>query len=81
MVAAGEAELAVLPVSEALHDKGVELAGVFPAEMQFIQTFSAAIVAGASEADAGKRLIEFLSSARTSEAIKKAGLEPVSARK
>jgi molybdate transport system substrate-binding protein len=76
MVAAGEADLGVLPVSEILHDKGVELAGVFPAEIQFIQTFSAAVVAGASEAQAGKRLIEFLSSARAAEAIRGAGLEP-----
>ena len=76
MVAAGEADLGVLPASEILHDKGVELAGVFPAEIQFIQTFSAAVVAGASEAQAGKRLIEFLSSARAAEAIRGAGLEP-----
>src|SRR5262245_29904199 len=32
IVAAGEADLAVLPVSEVLHDKAVELAGVFPME-------------------------------------------------
>ena len=76
MVAAGEADIGVLPVSEILHDKGVELAGVFPAEIQFIQTFSAAVVAGAGEAEAGKRLIEFLTSPRAAEAIKGAGLEP-----
>ena len=76
MVASGEADLGVLPVSEILHAPGVELAGVLPADIQFIQTFSAAIVAGSSEAEAGKRLIEFLSSARAAEAIKGAGLEP-----
>jgi molybdate transport system substrate-binding protein len=76
MVGAGEADLAVLPVSEIMHDKGVELAGIFPMEIQFIQTFSAAIVAGSSEAQAGKRLIEFLSSAAAAGAIRSAGLEP-----
>ncbi len=76
MVAAGEADLAVLPVSEILHAPGVDLAGAFPAEIQFIQTFSAAVVAGASEAQAGKRLIEFLSSGRAAEAIRSSGLEP-----
>ena len=76
MVAGGEADLGVLPVSEILHASGVELAGIFPAEIQFIQTFSAAVVADADEAQAGKRLIEFLSSARAAEAIKGAGLEP-----
>jgi molybdate transport system substrate-binding protein len=81
MVAAGEADLGVLPISEILHDKGVELAGVLPPEIQFIQTFSAAVVAGASEAEAGKRLIEFLTSARAAAAIKGAGLEPRTAAK
>jgi molybdate transport system substrate-binding protein len=81
MVAAGEADIGVLPVSEVLHAAGVELAGVFPAEIQFIQTFSAAAVAGATEAEAGKRLIEFLSSARAAEAIRKSGLEPRAAQK
>jgi molybdate transport system substrate-binding protein len=59
-----------------MHDKGVELAGIFPMEIQFIQTFSAAIVAGSSEAQSGKRLIEFLSSARAAGATRNAGLEP-----
>ena len=70
-----------LPVSEIMHDKGVELAGVFPMQIQFIQTFSAAVVANADEAEAGKRLIEFLTSARAAEAIKAAGLEPRPAKK
>jgi molybdate transport system substrate-binding protein len=81
MVAAGEADLGVLPVSEVLHAAGVELAGVFPAEIQFIQTFSAAVVADSTEAQAGKRLIEFLSSAHASEAIRSAGLEPRATKK
>jgi molybdate transport system substrate-binding protein len=81
MVASGEADLAVLPVSEILQDKGVDVASIFPMEIQFIQTFSAAAVAGAREPQAAKRLIEFLSSARASEAIKGAGLEPRTAGK
>jgi molybdate transport system substrate-binding protein len=81
MVAGGEADLGVLPVSEILHAPGVELAGVFPAEIQFIQTFSAAVAAGASEPEAGKRLIEFLSSARAAEAIRGGGLEPRAGKK
>jgi molybdate transport system substrate-binding protein len=81
MVAAGEADLGVLPISEILHAPGVELAGTFPAEIQFIQTFSAAIVVDAAETQAGKRLIEFLSSARAAEAIRESGLEPHTAKK
>ena len=81
MVASGEADLGVLPVSEILHASGVELAGIFPADIQFIQTFSAAVVEGADEAQAGRRLIEVLSSARAAAAIKEAGLEPRAAGK
>jgi molybdate transport system substrate-binding protein len=79
MLAAGDADLAVLPVSEILHATGVDLAGVFPSEIQFIQTFSAAVVAGSNEMQAGKRLIEFLSSPRASEVIRNSGLEPLAA--
>jgi len=77
MVAAGEADLAVMPVSEIVHAPGVDFAGSLAPEMQFVQTFSAAVVAGSGEIEASKRLIEFLASARASEAIKKSGMEPV----
>jgi molybdate transport system substrate-binding protein len=77
MVAAGTAELAVMPVSEILHASGVDFAGALPAEIQFVQTFSAAIVAGSNEMQGAKRLIEFLASTDASEAIRNSGLEPL----
>jgi molybdate transport system substrate-binding protein len=77
LVAAGGADLAVMPVSEIVHAKGVDLAGSLAPEIQFVQTFSAAVVAGSGELAASKRLIEFLASARASEAIRKSGMEPV----
>jgi len=75
MVAAGGADLAVMPVSEILHATGVDFAGSLPPEIQFVQVFSAAVAAGAEEIEASKRLIEFLASARASEAIKTSGME------
>jgi molybdate transport system substrate-binding protein len=77
MVAAGDADIAVMPVSEIVHAPGVDFAGSLAPEIQFVQTFSAAVVAGSGEIEASKRLIEFLASARASEAIKKSGMEPV----
>jgi molybdate transport system substrate-binding protein len=77
MVAAGGADLAVMPVSEIVHAPGVDFAGSLAPEIQFVQTFSAAVVAGSGEIEASTRLIEFLASARASEAIKKSGMEPV----
>jgi len=79
MVAEGGADLAVMPVSEILHAAGVDFAGSLPPEIQFIQMFSAAVVAGSREIDGAKRLIEFLASAGASEAIRKSGMEPLAA--
>jgi molybdate transport system substrate-binding protein len=76
MVAAGETDLAVMPVSEILHAQGVDFAGSIAAEIQFVQTFSAAAVAGSKQIDGSNRLIEFLASARASEAIRNSGMEP-----
>jgi len=81
MVAAGEADLAVMPVSEILHATGVDFAGNIAPEIQFVQTFSAAVVAGSAEIENSKRLIAFLTSARAAEAIRKSGMEPVAASK
>ena len=81
LVAAGEADLAVMPVSEILRAPGVDFAGAIPREIQLIQVFSAAIVAGSSERDAGRRLIEFLTSPRAAEAIRKSGMEPLGAKR
>ena len=77
MVAAGGADLAVMPVSEIAHAAGVDFAGSIPPEIQFVQVFSAAVVAGSGEIEGSRRLIEFLASARASEAIKKSGMEPL----
>jgi molybdate transport system substrate-binding protein len=77
LVAAGGADLAVQPVSEIMHAAGIDLAGNLAPEIQFVQTFSAAIVAGPGPVDGARRLIEFLASARASEAIRKSGMEPL----
>jgi len=81
MVAAGEADVAVMPVSEIVHAPGVELAGVIAEEIQLNQVFAAAIVAGSKEVEAAKRLIAFLASERASAAIKSGGMEPLGQRR
>ena len=77
MVAAGGADLAVMPVSEIVHAPGVDFAGSVAPEIQLVQTFSAAVVAGSGDIEGSKRLIEFLASARASEAIRNSGMEPL----
>jgi molybdate transport system substrate-binding protein len=79
MVAAGDAAVAVMPVSEIMVAPGVNFAGSLAPELQFMQIFSAAIVVGSAEIEASRRLIELLASAHAAEAIKKSGMEPLSA--
>jgi molybdate transport system substrate-binding protein len=77
MVATGEADIGLLPVSEIVHAQGVELAGVIAEEIQLHQIFAAAIVAGAKEIQAAKRLIAFLTSDSAAQTIRRGGMEPL----
>lgn len=81
LVAAGDADIAVMPVSEIVHAPGVELAGVIAEEIQLKQVFAAALVVGAKEVDAARRLIAFLSSDAASAAIRGSGMEPMASRR
>ncbi len=79
MVATGEVDITVQPVSEILVAPGVDFAGSLAPEIQFVQVFSAAVVAGSPALENSRRLIAFLSSARAGEAIKNSGMEPLAA--
>ena len=80
MVALGGADLAVMPVSEIVHAAGIDFAGSIAPEIQFVQVFSAAVVAGSGEIKGSKRLIDFLASSRACEAISNSGMEPFAGR-
>ena len=77
MVATGEADIGLLPVSEIMHADGVELAGVIADEIQLHQIFAAAIVAGSKEMEAAKRLLAFLTSQSAAQTIRRGGMEPL----
>lgn len=77
MVASGEADVGLLPVSEIVHAKGVELAGVIADEIQLHQVFAAAVVAGSTQRHAARRLIAFLASERSAVTIRRFGMEPL----
>jgi molybdate transport system substrate-binding protein len=79
-LAAGEADLAIGPVSELVHQPGVELVGELPGDVQLVQVFTAAIVKTARSPEQAKRLIEFLASDQATAAIENAGMEPVGKR-
>ncbi|HTO66346.1 MAG TPA: substrate-binding domain-containing protein [Bradyrhizobium sp.] len=75
-LAAGEADIALGPVSELVNVDGIELVGPLPEEVQLVQTFTAAIVKACRKVDDAERLTAFLASDRTTAAIRKTGMEP-----
>jgi molybdate transport system substrate-binding protein len=75
IVAAGNADLVIQPVSEILIAPGVEFAGRLPDAIQLVQTFAAAMVTGTKQQETAGRLIAFLASPRAAAAIRKSGME------
>jgi molybdate transport system substrate-binding protein len=74
---AGRANILIGPISELIHETGIETVGLLPPDLQLIVTFTAAIVQDCQMPEAAKHLIDFLS-ADTDElraAIKRAGME------
>jgi molybdate transport system substrate-binding protein len=77
MVATGDADVAVMPVSEIMAATGVDHAGAIPPEIQMVQVFAAAIVASSKAVEAANRLIAFLASPRAAETIARSGMAPL----
>jgi molybdate transport system substrate-binding protein len=77
LLAAGEADLALGPVSELVDQAGIEPVGALPDEVQLIQMFTAAIVETSRSQVQARRLIEFLTSDVSAAAIEKSGMAPV----
>jgi molybdate transport system substrate-binding protein len=77
MVVAGDADIALLPVSEIVHAPGVDLAGVIADEIQLNQVFAAAVVSGSKEVGKAKQLIAFLASSQAFAAMRSGGMEPL----
>ncbi len=81
LLASGEADLALGPVSELVDQAGIEPVGALPDEVQLIQMFTAAIVNTSSNPEQGRRLIDFLVSEEAAAAITASGMEPVGHRR
>src|ERR1051326_3891225 len=81
MVANGDADIVLAPVSELVNVPGIALVGRLPDEVQLIQVFAAAIVAGSDRVSHAKRLVQFLASHEAAAAIEKSGMEPLGNRR
>jgi molybdate transport system substrate-binding protein len=77
LVGRGEAEIGLQQVSEVLPIANTQFVGTIPAEVQYVTTYAAAVVAGSNQVEMAKRLVSFLSSAEAAVAIERSGMEPV----
>jgi len=80
-VANGEAEIGVGTLQGLIAIAGIDVVGPLPADLQDTLVFVAAIMASASQAEAGKSLIDFLRGAEAAAVIKAKAWNPPAAEK
>ena len=76
LVAKGEVAMGFQQLSELIHLGGIALAGVLPPPVAIITTFSGAVCAGSSRAEAARRLLAFMASPDADGAKRRQGMEP-----
>lgn len=74
-VASGETEMIVAVVPSIITATGLELAGLFPAELQTYTTFSAAVSVTSKEPDVARAVISLLTSPAAGSIYKSQGLQ------
>jgi len=79
IVARGEAEIGFQQISELKPVAGIDIVGPLPDALQKVTVFSAGIASVSKEPEAGKALINFLTSPAARDTIIKSGLEPLDA--
>jgi molybdate transport system substrate-binding protein len=76
LVASGEIEIAVNHLVQLVQLAGIEVVGPLPGDLQAFDVYSAAILAGAREAEASRALLDFLRTPEAAAAIRAKGMEP-----
>ncbi len=76
-VARGDVEIGFQQVSELKPVPGITIVGPLPEGAQQVTIFAAAIPKGAKNAEAARRLIQFLSSPAVAPVVEQTGLEPI----
>ena len=74
--ASGEADFAVWVLPGLLADRGLDVAGPIPSELQDYVNLTAGVSAAAKEPDSGKALVKFLTSDAANPIIKSKGWQP-----
>lgn len=73
-VASGEADVAIQQISELMSVDGIDIAGPFPAELQTVSTFDAAIFADAKNPEGAAAFLAALTSPAAAKAYADGGL-------
>lgn len=76
LVARGEVALGFQQLSELIHLEGISIVGPLPEPVQIITTFSAGLVAGSTQGEAVRRLLDFMASHAAADAKRRQGMEP-----
>lgn len=76
ILARGEAELGVQQIAELMAVPDIDFVGPLPSQLQSVTPFVAAILASAQNAEAGRKLIAFLTTEEAKRLIAAKGLEP-----
>jgi molybdate transport system substrate-binding protein len=75
IVASGDAEIGFQQVSELVHIPGIDYVGPLPPDVQHVTVFSSGVQTGATQPDAAKALVAFLTTPAAQNVMKKHGLE------
>jgi molybdate transport system substrate-binding protein len=76
LVAKGDLELGIIPITHVVTTPGLELAGPLPPEIQMYTVFEGAVSANSKAADAARALIKFLTGPAAIPVVKVQGMEP-----
>ncbi len=72
----GESDLAIQQIPELMVVAGVDIVGSFPAELNNITVFAAAVLSSSTKAAAAQELVDFLASPDTIALLRSKGFEP-----
>ena len=75
IVASGDAEIGFQQVSELVHIAGIDYIGPLPSDVQCVTVFSCGMQTGATQPDAAKALVAFLTTPAAKNVMTKHGLE------
>lgn len=76
LVAGGEVEIGFQQYSEMKHMAGIDVLGPMPPGCEIVSTFSAGLCAASTQADAVRRLLDFMCSPAAAQAMRRQGMEP-----